>query len=75
MSANNLSVAPPKQVRTTTNAGSLSKRIGFQPSPGEYNGNASAGEVEALNRILNNINVQTKKNELMGGEKLPPIKK
>jgi hypothetical protein len=30
LSANNLSVAPPKQVRTTTHAGSLSKRIGFQ---------------------------------------------
>jgi hypothetical protein len=52
----------------------MSKRIGFQPTPGEFNtGNPSAGEVEALNRILNNINVQTKKNEL--GEKLPPIKK
>ena len=74
LSANNLSVAPPKQVRTTTHAGSLSKRIGFQQSPGEFNaGNSSAGEVEALNRILNHINVQTKKNEI--GEKLPPIKK
>jgi hypothetical protein len=32
-------------------------------------GASGAGEVEALNRILNNINVQTKKNEIEG--KLP----
>jgi len=37
-------------------------------------GAGGAGEVEALNRILNNINVQTKKNDLVDG-KLPPIKK
>ena len=41
-------------------------------------GNAApngTGEVEALNRILNNINVQTKKNEGLVDGKLPPIKK
>jgi hypothetical protein len=51
------------------------KRIGFQqPGEGGHGAVAAAGvsgtgEVEALNRILNNINVQTKKNELEG--KLP----
>ncbi len=74
LSANNLSVAPPKQFKPANVVGQP-KRIGFQPMPGDFGVGASgAGEVEALNRILNNINVQTKKNEL-GGDKLPPIKK
>ena len=52
-----------------------SKRIGFQSHPQDMGGQP-AGEVEALNRLLNNINVQTKKNENMGADgKLPPIKK
>jgi hypothetical protein len=76
-----LSVAPPKQVKHTT--GGNTKRIGFQPSPdvsaiapnaGNIGPNGT-GEVEALNRILNNINVQTKKNEGLVDGKLPPIKK
>ena len=77
-----MSVAPPKQVKHAT-AGNNTKRIGFQPSPdvsGMVSGNGAAasngtGEVEALNRILNNINVQTKKNEGLVDGKLPPIKK
>ncbi len=33
---------------------------------------SGTGDVEALNKILNNINVQTKKNELQGVDgKLP----
>jgi hypothetical protein len=38
-------------------------------------GASGAGEVEALNRILNNINVQTKKNEIEGKlpRKFPPF--
>ena len=55
LSANNLSVAPPK-VQAAPTRPAPTKRIGFQQEGG-------AGEVEALNRILNNINVQTKKNE------------
>jgi hypothetical protein len=43
------------------------KRIGFHH---DAVGAAGAGEVEALNRILNNINVQTKKNDMLDG-KLP----
>lgn len=78
LSANNLSVAPPKQVKHAPTNGNTTKRIGFQPSPdmsGMGGGpNGGTGEVEALNRILNNINVQTKKNE-HGDGKLPPIKK
>lgn len=82
LSANNLSVAPPKQVKHTT-GGNNTKRIGFQPSPdvsGMVPGHGAGGpngtgEVEALNRILNNINVQTKKNEGLVDGKLPPIRK
>ena len=64
LSANNLSVAPPKPAMPTKPL--MSKRIGFQQDTGPASG---VGEVEALNRILNNINVQTKKNEMEG--KLP----
>jgi hypothetical protein len=32
---------------------------------------SGAGDVEALNKILNNINVQTKKNEQVVDGKLP----
>ena len=74
LSANNLSVAPPKPIKHT--GGNVTKRIGFQPQSPEMGsgGHNGTGEVEALNRILNNINVQTKKNDLVEG-KLPPIKK
>jgi len=73
LSANNLSVAPPKQARPA-NFGHP-RRSGFENSSQDMASGtaASQGEVEALNRILNNINVQTKKND--GGDKLPPIKK
>jgi hypothetical protein len=75
LSANNLSVAPPKQVKHAPTNGNVTKRIGFQPSPEMTGaGHNGTGEVEALNRILNNINVQTKKNEHVDG-KLPPIRK
>ena len=48
---------------------------GFEPNANDLAGGTAAtqGEVEALNRILNNINVQTKKSD--APDKLPPIKK
>ena len=65
LSANNLSVAPPKQ----------GKNFGNVKKPGENVSASGAGDVEALNKILNNINVQTKKNEMMEstGNKLPKL--
>ena len=75
LSANNLSVAPPKIVKHA-NTGGNTRRIGFQQqSPDVPLAQNATGEVEALNRILNNINVQTKKNEGHQDGKLPPIKK
>jgi hypothetical protein len=39
--------------------------------PGDNLTASGAGDVEALNKILNNINVQTKKNEQLVDGKLP----
>jgi hypothetical protein len=71
LSANNLSVAPPKQIRTII----PQRKVAFDPAGLDLAAGlpSTQVEVEALNRILNNINVQTKKNDTT--DKLPPIKK
>lgn len=64
MSANNLSVAPPKMGIKPAFTGSKK----YNPVGGDVA--SGVGEVEHLNKMLNNINVQTKKNDLTDG-KLP----
>ncbi|CDW78724.1 UNKNOWN [Stylonychia lemnae] len=72
LSANNLSVAPPKtNMRPQPSQSYTGKRTGGNPH--DMMTASGAGEVEHLNKMLNNINVQTKKNE--HGDKLPPIKR
>jgi hypothetical protein len=67
-------VAPPKGFKGITSGGigaqysSNGQKKGYQ----EIMTSSGAGDVEALNKILNNINVQTKKNEMVDG-KLPRI--
>lgn len=70
MSANNLSVAPPKQnMRQQPSQGFAGRKIGGTAGSIDMMTSSGAGEVEHLNKMLNNINVQTKKNEIT--DKLP----
>lgn len=60
LSANNLSVAPPKTLKSGPNG---SQQFMNNKKGGENLTASGVGDVEVLNKILNNINVQTKKGE------------
>lgn len=64
LSAINLSVAPPKQPVNPKISQSFATKKHLDGT------SSGVGEVEHLNKMLNNINVQTKKNEFQDG-KLP----
>jgi len=83
LSSQNLSTAPPVQKGGYTVKGSpYGHKPQFQQDQfiagqadqilNKHNAGGSAAEVDALNSILNNINVQTK-NQQYGDGRLPPI--